>query len=251
MARTARRKSFSGYYHIILRGVNKQDIFLENYDREYFIRVLRKILAEDNSELVTYCLMRNHVHLLIHSDMPGTFIKRVAASYVFYFNRKYDRVGHLFQERFKSEPVEDERYMLTVFRYILRNPQKAGICRADEYPWNGWHEVCGAQDICTFDLVLDLAGGVNALRDFVLCDNEDQCMDADEGERLTDENALEITREISRLEQPEYIGGLSKDLRDRLIRQILLAGVSSRQLSRMTHISRDTIRRIQRTVPVD
>ena len=76
-------------------------------------------------------------------------------------------------------------------------------------------------------------------------------MEYDRNERLTDEHALEITQKILQLEQPEYINGLPKEQKNKFIRQILLAGVSSRQLSQMTHLSRDTIRRIYRSVPVD
>ena len=82
--------------------------------------------------------MENHVHLLVNDQKKSTplFMKKLGISYAQYFNRKYRRNGHLLQDRYLSEPVEDDAYLLTVFRYILNNPKKAGICDARSYPWN-------------------------------------------------------------------------------------------------------------------
>ena len=249
MARTARRKSSSGYYHIMIRGVNKQVIFNDDQDRRHFVRVMRTMLERDSAELAAYCLMNNHVHFLLRADDPGAFLKRIASSYVYYYNRKYDRVGHLFQDRFKSEPVDDESYFLTVFRYILRNPEAAGICKTEEYPWSSYREMSGQQDICTCSLAVRLAGGLEALEAFVSCDNEDECMDLDKKKDMDEQEIRMLVKELARVEEPEYIRGLPKDRRDQMIRGLLLAGLTPRQLSAVTHISRDTIRKVQGSVP--
>ena len=82
-----------------------------------------------NYILYAYCLMSNHIHLLIREreDNIGMAIKRIASSYVYYYNHKYSRDGHLFRERFKSEPVNDIAYFITLLRYIHQNPVKAGM----------------------------------------------------------------------------------------------------------------------------
>ena len=95
---------------------------------------------------MAWCLMGNHVHLLIQeNDEPiGDTMKRIASSYVYYYNHKYDRIGHLFQERFKSQPVESWGYFLTLLRYIHQNPLKPHLVSdLKDYPWSSWREYLG------------------------------------------------------------------------------------------------------------
>ena len=129
MSRRARQRSGTDIYHVILRGINRQQIFYDEEDYDYFIRLLNRFQKVSQYEVYAYCLMGNHIHLLIkvHQESLGTIFQRIGASFVYWYNLKYQRVGHLFQDRFKSEPVENERYFLTVMRYIFRNPVKAGI----------------------------------------------------------------------------------------------------------------------------
>ena len=93
-----------------------------------------------NYTLYAYCLMSNHIHLLIREreDEIGMAIKRIASSYVYYYNHKYSRDGHLFRERFKSEPVNDMAYFVILLRYIHQNPVKAGMeKRRDMFLFHG------------------------------------------------------------------------------------------------------------------
>ena len=136
MARTARTHSDSGVYHAILRGVNKQQIFECTEDYQRFLNILRTLTVQEQDEsgyrskpncvVYAYCLMGNHVHLLIKesSETLAQIMKRISSSYVYYYNHKYGRIGHLFQERFKSQPVGDWNYFLTLLRYIHQNPLK-------------------------------------------------------------------------------------------------------------------------------
>ena len=91
--------------------------------------------------LHAYCLMDNHVHLLLQEqeETLGEIMKRVGVSYAYWFNRKYERVGHLFQGRFRSETVEDDAYFLTVLRYIHQHPVQAKlVARCSDYPWSSY-----------------------------------------------------------------------------------------------------------------
>jgi len=128
MPRTIRKGSKTGVYHIMLRGINKQCIFNDGEDKRIFINRLLRYKEIGDFEIYAYCLMDNHVHLLIkeRSETVSVLIKRIGVSYVNWFNNKYDRTGHLFQDRFKSEPVENDSYLLTAARYIHQNPVKIG-----------------------------------------------------------------------------------------------------------------------------
>ena len=131
MPRQARKKSESGIYHVMLRGINQQQIFEDSEDCDKFIQILQECKAVSGFKLFAYCLMGNHIHLLIKPEKEPLeqVFKRIGGRYVYWYNVKYQRVGHLFQDRFKSEPVEDDSYFLTVIRYIHQNPVKAGLCK--------------------------------------------------------------------------------------------------------------------------
>lgn len=109
MPRQARKKSASGIYNIMLRGINQQVIFEDEEDNNKFIETIKTYKAISGYKIYAYCLMSNHVHLLLKVEKEDLdlIIKRIAGSYVYWYNWKYHRRGHLFQDRFKSEPVED------------------------------------------------------------------------------------------------------------------------------------------------
>lgn len=142
MPRQARVTSSTGVYHIMMRGNEKKDIFLCTQDKNKFIQILKKNKQEHNYILYAYCVMNNHVHLLIRELIEdiSTIMKRVNTSYACYFNHKYERVGHVFQDRFRSEAIENDAYLIQVVRYIHNNPVKASLCNSHiQYPWSSYH----------------------------------------------------------------------------------------------------------------
>ncbi|MGD6942427.1 transposase [Cytobacillus gottheilii] len=143
MPRLPRIKSKTGIYHIIIRGVNRQLIFEDTEDKTTFLGILLRFIKANKFELYCYCLMDNHVHLLVKEkdDPVSQIVKRISASYVQWYNKKYKRCGHLFQERFKSEPVENRDYFMRVIRYIHQNPLKAGLAQSVfECEWSSIQE---------------------------------------------------------------------------------------------------------------
>jgi REP element-mobilizing transposase RayT len=124
-----------------LRGINRQQIFEDDADRTEFLSALAKAKEQSRFTLYAYCLMGNHVHLLLKEGtepLSHTF-KRLGSRYVYRYNQKYQRCGHLFQDRFKSEAVETTAYFIAVLRYIYQNPVRAGLCeRAADYPWSSY-----------------------------------------------------------------------------------------------------------------
>ena len=160
MPRSPRIYGISGYYHIILRGIGKQLIFEEDADFLCFLSICKKLLGEEDFKIFAYCLMDNHIHLLVHSDSGlSRIMKRMAGKYATYFNRKYDRAGHLFQDRFKSKPLENLNSILRVTFYIHNNPEKAGICSREQYRWSSWQEYAGKTFLVSTDLIFALTGG--------------------------------------------------------------------------------------------
>ena len=144
MPRVARTKSASGIYHVVMRGVGRQLIFEDDDDRRALLEKLGKLSDEGCLTVYAWCLMSNHFHLLIKEGCEpiASAMKRLGVSYAMRFNLKTGRVGHVFQDRFSSEPVESDEYFLTVVRYIHNNPQKAGMCarqvRMEQLPGVRW-----------------------------------------------------------------------------------------------------------------
>ena len=120
MPRQSRKQSESGIYHIMLRGINQQQVFEDEEDNEKFIAVLKDCKLISEYKIFAYCLMGNHLHLLmkVENEKSDQIFKRIGARYVYWYNWKYQRKGHLFQDRFKSEPIDDDLYFLAVLRYI-------------------------------------------------------------------------------------------------------------------------------------
>ena len=124
-------------YHVMNRGNARQDLFHEPLDYQYFKQVLSKYAATNNLNLYHWALMTNHYHLCLEAPHPEALSKIMAGlqrSYVHYHHRKYHSAGFLFQGRFRSQPIQKERYLLACGRYIEQNPVKAGLTsRAEEY----------------------------------------------------------------------------------------------------------------------
>ncbi|ATW24799.1 transposase [Candidatus Formimonas warabiya] len=148
MPRIAREKGEFSTYHIIQRGNERKNIFIKDDDKIRFLDILNRMKEKYNFILEAYCLMDNHVHLLVNDNGNdiSKLIKSINVSYVYFFNHRYQRVGHLFQDRFQSENVMNDRYLLALSAYIHNNPVKAGIVRSpEEYEWSSFRSYLGRE----------------------------------------------------------------------------------------------------------
>ena len=244
MPRQARRKSESGIYHIILRGINQQQIFEDEEDSLRFLETLLKYKEQCGYEIYAYCLMSNHVHILLKEGKENLtlVLKRIAGSYVYWYNWKYHRSGHLFQDRFKSEPVEDDAYFLTVIRYIHQNPVKAGICRnVDGYKFSSYNEYINNSTLVDIDFCL----GIIDKEQFIEFNNEfndDVCLDISNNDfRLNDDEALKIILKTCRCKSVSDFQKFDKIKRNYYIGKFYQKGLSIRQISRLTGLSRKVV----------
>jgi len=139
MARHPRQLAESGIYHVMMRGTNRDAIFLEDEDFQQFLKALVETKQASGCLVLAYCLMTNHVHLVLRTGTEpiGVVIKRLGVRYAGWFNRKYSHVGHVFQDRFRSRPVENDAYLVTLLPYIWNNPVAAGMTpRPEAYEWS-------------------------------------------------------------------------------------------------------------------
>lgn len=252
--RGPRKRSDSGVYHVVLRGINRQDIFFDHDDYQRFLETINNIKSDDQFWVYGYCLMTNHVHLLLREnvDTISRIMSRIGSSYAWWYNRKYGRSGHVFQGRYGSENVENYDYLLSVIRYIHNNPVKAGIVQEPEkYQWSSIHAYYGAREYphglsdAKFILEVihqDRRRAIKAFREFMKQENEDKCLENETKYRKTDS---EVKTEIEKMMTGEPIGRLQsmqKPERNDILRRVKeKEGISLRQISRVTGISVDII----------
>ena len=246
MARTARKLSSSNIYHVMLRGVNRQAIFEEDEDRFRFLNTVSRCREVSGFSLHAFVLMSNHIHLLIEtgSEPLDVIFKRIGTSYAVWYNRKYQRAGHLFQDRFRSESVETDQYYMTVLRYILQNPVKAGmVSHPGDYRWSSYLAYQEGKGMLTdIQFAVHLFGNHEALLEYLEQENDDCVMDEpDHDWRLRDDAAKEKMFRVTQCgsvsdfqkldlkEQKEYAGKLYSE------------GLSMGQIARLTGLSKTTV----------
>ena len=180
MSRSARKLSLSKIYHIMCKGIDGQDIFYDGQDKSNYLKKIENLKDSFSCKIFAYCLMSNHVHLVMQiedSDL-SRFMQSLNIRYTSYFNKKYDRSGHFFQDRFKSKCVENQKYFLDVCRYVHQNPEKAGICQTKDYNWSSYHEYIGKEKIVDKHILLHYFNeNIDDFKKFTLLENSDNQFD--------------------------------------------------------------------------
>jgi REP element-mobilizing transposase RayT len=248
MPRTIRRASTTGIYHALLRGINQQRIFEDDDDREFFLRKIEEIKEQCGITLFAYCLMSNHLHLLIRqgTEPLSLFFRRLGAAYVYRFNHKYDRSGHLFQDRFKSEPVEDDAYFLAVLSYIFQNPVRAGICReADGYRWSSLRLLNEKNIIIDWTELFAIVPEpeLRALAKQPLMSDPFTVTARGRQPRYSDEEAVLLIKEVSGAETGSQFQKLEAEQQCLSILALYERRVSVRQMARLSGLSKGVIER--------
>jgi len=206
--------------------------------------------------ILGYCLMSNHVHLLIQENSTpiSKIMKKIGTSYAYWYNRKYERSGHVFQDRFKSENIEDESYLLTVIRYIHQNPVKAGITsKAEDYTWSSCRVYYGEKEyppgLTQTSFILGVfAGATNqAIEDFkhfMEEENEDKCLEDNNIKYLPDSEAIKIMTKLNNNLSIATLANIPKIERDLLLQKFKeIEGLSLRQIARLTGLGYQTVSR--------
>lgn len=238
--RKARKRSKTGYYHTIIRGVDKQNIFYSEEDKKFFKQLMKKYGRKYKMLFHAYCLLDNHVHLLIE-DTKGNlseFMQVLASVYARYFNKKYDRVGHLYQDRFASEIIENNGYFVIAVRYILQNAKKAGLCKSINYKWNSFHCYKLKYSLITKVKILSIFGTFENLVRFLSEDNDDECLDMSLRPSEKEHYNIKKICKLLKAENPIIKSDLPKSEIERKIRLLKNAGLSIRTISRITRIGK-------------
>ncbi len=255
MARRARLRGNSQIYHILLRGIGKQDIFIDDEDKNKIMQILKEKKQDNAFFIYAYCILDNHIHLVIRegSDDISRILKRAATSYASYFNKKYSKTGHVFQDRFKSETINDDACLRAVIRFIHKNPEKAGIASMDQYLWSSWPEYAGqnteladcGQVLCSISK--DRERALQEFSGYSRAESHEEFLDITEEKEICPENANEYINNylkgskltIEDLKKPE-----SRKIRDSVIIYLLKrSNLSRRSIAEILGINRETVRK--------
>ncbi|QNB46245.1 hypothetical protein BR63_07915 [Thermanaerosceptrum fracticalcis] len=160
MPRKPRNHMEGTIYHVLNRGNNKDNIFIDKKDYHVFLKFLWEQKEKNNISILCYTLMPNHFHFLVKvSAIPlGKFMHGLQSNYAHYFNMRHNKVGSLFQDRYKAFHVEENQYLLQLIRYIHLNPMRAGLVEfLRDYPWTSHHDILQLKsNLIDLSVVVDL-----------------------------------------------------------------------------------------------
>ena len=249
MTRIARTPSESGWYHVTSRGAGRRALFESDEDRADLLALVtaRSADAAGSFEAAAWCLMDNHVHLLVHAPLLADLQKnmhRVCCAYASRFNRRNGHVGPVFQGRFSSFPIEDDAYLMEAVRYIHRNCLDKGCEDPASYEWCSYALFVGEGRTAARDQVIGCFGGVDAFERF---HRSDVGLARDDGavhrRRLNDDDAREIAKRTLGERFAEHVPAMEGPQRASALRRLFALGLSTRQIERLTGIGRSVIRR--------
>ena len=213
----------TSFFHVIVQGIERKFIFDKPEDIKYYIKNMYQLKRQYPMNIISYCIMSNHAHILIEVKNIGTlskYMQRLNTKYGKYYNDKYERVGYVFRDRYKAEGIYSEQHLYNCMKYIYDNPVKAGICKIPkDYPYSNYKEI--NKDLEEGYLFLDIDE-----------DNEIMCKNAIK--QYMTENNLELE---SLKEDSEKTKELIVLLKEKY-------NISLRRIARELNLTREKTRRI-------
>lgn len=204
MARKQRTHFEGAIYHVIARGNNKGSIFNDADDKTKYLELVKTYKEKYFFEIIAYVLMNNHLHMLIRIDRSplSKIMQGIQQCYTQYFNRKYKRVGHVFQQRYKAFLCQDDIYLVALIVYIHKNPERAGFPEGISYPWSS-HKEYVFKNKCLVDIkfFLDMlhTDHNNAVRKYLEILKQDQVLQVAAKVSLPNEKSAGSDREDNKL----------------------------------------------------
>lgn len=232
MARQARTISPTDYYHVIMRGNNRTSIFSNHSQKQYFRDLLKEQKEECLLEIAGYCIMDNHVHIAVKADLDNLTksMKSVNIRYAMRYNREKEQIGHVYQDRYKSEVIHNENILSLVIRYIHNNPVKAKIVNhPGDYKWSSYNEYFNNSndnliDISQREFVLELNNGISNFKEFHKLEDQNEYLEINEDrDKNRIDKAMKILGKYIDIEDRNSINNLKQDikLQDEIIKNLL------------------------------
>ncbi|MDR1394240.1 MAG: transposase [Bifidobacteriaceae bacterium] len=252
MASTTRAVAESGIYHAMMRGVEKRVIFADREDYARYEEVLADTTAATGVTVLAHVLMPNHVHLLVEDlgEALSAYFRRLGSVYARWFNGRHGRVGHLFQGRFRSIPVDTPEYLAAVVRYIHRNPAKAGlVAQPSDYRWSSRSQLDGGPGPANLRRLTSLlpADYIRALDRSEEADQDDavrlavQAPRRGRPSRFAPQEADIVFGQAVRVRGAETFDALPFPAQHDVVRELHVKGMAMRDIIRLTGRARQVL----------
>ena len=249
MPRAARKFLESGFFHVMVQGIKKEEIFYKNQYKEKYIELIKIFLKKQNVKLIAYCVMNNHVHMILYSEdikELTKFMERLNTTYAIHYNKNENRVGYVYRDRFKSKELYNQDYLTKCIKYVHMNPVKAGIVKEErDYKYSTYNDYINKTGIITEEILQEIFNSkYNYLKEFLQIEYNESLFDEVEKEKISIE---ELNIEILKFLEKEEI--TIEELREdkRLIKKIynlLKTKPTKADLARQIGISRTKISKI-------
>jgi len=249
------RIDLAGYHHIINRGVARTDVFLEEEDYDIFLGVVCKACKAYRAVVHDYCLMSNHYHLLIETELNNLslLMKQINSNYAIYFNKKYKRSGHLWQGRYTSRYIVSEAYLYTLIRYIEHNPIEAKMTdKVGEYPYTLCATLLNKQEpiFCALhSIVLEQLSyeGIQELLEVTLSDDELEILKEIQKQKVISV-ADQTTYAYHKMLEEHFREIETKVERNLAITNALEDGYTQAEIAKYLQLSRSAVSKIVKSV---
>lgn len=223
MPRFPRSYIQTSFFHVMTQGINKSYIFEKPEDIKYYIKIMSDLVKEQKINVVAYCIMNNHAHMLLKTEEIGElskYMQRLNTTYGKYYNKKYNRVGYVFRDRYKAEGLYSEEHLYNCIKYIYDNPVKAGICaKAEEYAYSNYKRI--NKKLKEHYIFIDI-------------DQDNEKISADIIKKFLIENNIKLANlKKDKIKLKELIILLKRDY-----------NISLRNIAKDLDISRETVRRL-------
>ena len=223
MSRQSRNKIITSFFHVMTQGINKSYIFEKEQEIKHYIDIMYKIKNKYDVRIIAYCIMNNHAHILVKvkniEDLSG-FMHNLNTQYAIFYNKRNNRVGYVFRDRYKSQGIYTERQLYNCISYIFYNPVKVGICKKpEEYPYSNYRE----QEFKVIEPQV-----------------EDEFIDIDEEKR----SVSEIINEYLNNKNINYVINNEQELKEITAYLKFKKGISYRKIEKELGIGREKLRKL-------
>jgi len=194
------------FIHVIVQGINKEEIFLTEREKLEYIKLLNKYKEEYVINIISYCVMNNHVHILINTeniDKLTKYMHKVNTSYGIYYNKNRKRVGYVYRDRFKTQIINNEKHLYNCILYIHNNPVKANICKnVSQYKFSSYEKFLNKSNQ---DLMIEIFGNKN---NYIKANKTENLEDMDfiEDESDNNTNIINTIKDYFIKNKTDYIG---------------------------------------------
>jgi REP element-mobilizing transposase RayT/DNA-binding transcriptional regulator YiaG len=255
--RRPREKSQTDLYHIMMRGNNKNKIFQKDIYKRLYLNKMQAEISKNNIEIYAWCIMTNHIHIVLKGEKES--ISKSFQIINSYFAAKYNyfekQIGHVFQDRFKSEIIENKHYLLNVIRYVHRNPVKANLSKdCTSYHWSSYniyinHPANNTEN--SIQIIGTFFSHVQEFKEFHNIEDYVEHLETEEDlEKYRIERAVKMINDYCSVYNLFHINEINqrKEIRNTIIRDLSNnCKLSQRRLSQLTGVSKSTIQEIAKT----